>query len=156
MAAMLLVRDIMVTRLTVIPESATIREAAAILHRGRFSGAPVVKADGSLVGVLSEKDLFRAMFPTYGQFYLQEELIPKMDAAGMEEWLRDAGGKPIRELLKPPITTTPDAPLVQVGAIMIARGIHRLPVVEEGRLVGLISRRELYRALFERLFGFTR
>lgn len=156
MPTALLVRDVMSTKLATIPQSVTIREAAEMLHRGNFSGAPVVSPQGQLVGVISEKDLFSAMFPTYGQFYLQEELIPKMDAGGMEAWLRDAGAKPIAGLIKPPITTTPETPLVQVGAIMIARGIHRLPVVDGGKLVGIISRRELYRALFDHLFGFDR
>ena len=155
MHPVLLVSDIMVTRFTTIPDDATVREAAAILHRGGFSGAPVVDRSGRLAGVISEKDLFRALYPTYGEFYTQESLIPKMNPDGMEEWLRDAGGKPIRELVKPPITTTPETPLVQIGAIMLARNIHRLPVLEGDRLVGMISRRRLYRAIFNHLFGFT-
>lgn len=152
----LLVKDIMVKNLTTIPEDATIRQAAEILHRGEFSGAPVVDAKGNLVGVISEKDLFASLYPTYQEFYAQEAVLPCCNPEGMEEWLRDAGNKKIFEIIKKPITTTPDAPLVQVGATMMARGIHRLPVVRKEKLVGMISRRSLYRAIFNHLFGFKK
>lgn len=155
MPTVLLVNDIMATRFTTIPERATVREAAEILHRGGFSGAPVVDDQGGLVGVISEKDLFRALYPTYQEFYEQEALIPKVDPDGMEEWLKEAGSKRILDIVKKPITTTPETPLTQIGAIMLAKNIHRLPVLENGRLVGIISRRRLYRAIFNHLFGFT-
>ncbi|TSC76246.1 MAG: putative signal-transduction protein containing cAMP-binding and CBS domain [Parcubacteria group bacterium Gr01-1014_31] len=155
MHRVLTVRDVMITKFTAIPRDATIRQAAELMHRGGFSGAPVVDSHGKLTGVISEKDLFRALYPTYGEFYAQEALIPKMDPGGMEEWLRDEGAKPIAEFVKPAITTTPETPLVQIGAIMLARNIHRLPVLEDGRLVGMVSRRRLYQAIFNHLFGFT-
>lgn len=155
MRHVLLVKDTMITRFTTVPADATIRQAAEIMHRGGFSGAPVVDATGALVGVISEKDLFRALYPTYQEFYEQEALIPKVDPDGMEEWLKEAGSQPIADSIKTPITTTPDTPLVQIGAIMLARNIHRLPVLQDGTLVGMISRRSLYRAIFNRLFGFT-
>ncbi|MDD5110468.1 MAG: CBS domain-containing protein [Patescibacteria group bacterium] len=152
----LLVKDIMVKGLKTIPADATVREAAEILHRGEFSGAPVVDAKGNLVGVVSEKDLFGTLFPTYQEFYAQEAILPCCEPEGMETWLRESGNKKISEVVKKPITTTPDAPLVQIGATMMARGIHRLPVVQKGKLVGMISRRRLYRAIFKHLFGFKK
>lgn len=155
MPKILLVKDIMATKFVTIPARATVREAAEILHRGGFSGAPVVDEQGELVGVISEKDLFRALYPSYKEFYEQESLIPKVDPDGMEEWLKEAGSKSIQEVIKKPITTTPDSPLVQIGALMLARSIHRLPVVDNGKLVGVISRRRLYRAIFNHLFGFN-
>lgn len=152
---MLLVKDIMLTKFITLPLSASLREAAEILHRGGFSGAPVADEQGKLVGVISEKDIFRALYPTYGEFYEQEEAVPTMGPENLEAWLKDAGSKKIKDILiAEPITTTPDTPLVKIGAIMLARGIHRLPVLQNGKLVGMISRRRLYRAIFNHLFGF--
>lgn len=154
MKNIILVKDIMREDYTSIPQDATIREAAEILHQGGFSGAPVVDKEGKLIGIISEKDLFQALYPSYGEFYEQEETIPTMGLQELQHWLKDAGSKPIKEFIKKPITTTPDTALVKIGALMLAKGIHRLPVLENEKLVGIISRRRLYRAIFNHIFEF--
>lgn len=154
MPKFLRVKDIMVKDFATIPVSATIREAAAILHQGNFSGAPVIDAEGKLVGIVSEKDLFRALFPTYSEFYDEQALMSCLGPDGMENRLKEAGGKNVKDILKEPITATPETPAVQIGAVMLARGIHRLPVLKNGKLVGVVTRREIYRAIFDRIFKF--
>lgn len=146
----------MIKKFTTIPFDATIKEAAEILHIGGFSGAPVVDEKGNLRGVISEKDLFRALYPSYGEFYEQEEMIPTMGPEEMQNWLIDAGDKKINDIVKDPITTSPDTPLVQVGALMLAQGIHRLPVLKNEKLIGIITRRDIYSAIFNYLFGFKK
>ncbi len=113
----------------------------------------MVNKAGDLVGVVSEKDIFRALYPTYGEFYAFEE-IPAKSPDQMQEWLKEQGDKLIKDFMKEPITTTPETPLVKIAAIMMARNIHRLPVVENGKLLGMISRRVIYRAIFNTVFGF--
>lgn len=154
MKNILLVKDIMATELVSIPYDATIKEAAEILHKGRFSGGPVIDKAGNLVGVISEKDLFRALYPTYREIYQEEDLSILLDPQNLEDWLKDAGGKKIKDILQKPITTTPQTPLVKAAAVMLARGIHRLPVLDNGKLVGIISRRSIYRRIFNHIFGF--
>ena len=154
MDRILLVKDMMVKNFTAIPQDATIREAAEILQNGGFSGAPVVDGKNNLVGIISEKDLFQTLYPTYDEFYQEEALIPTMDSEAMQKWLKESGNKRIKDIIKKPISTTPETPLVKIGAIMLAQGIHRLPVLENGKLVGIITRRSLYRTIFRHLFGF--
>jgi CBS domain-containing protein len=156
MHKILKVKDIMRKKFTSIPYESSLKEAAQILHDGGFSGAPVTDKDGNLKGVISEKDLFRALYPSYGQFYEQEEMIPTMGADEMQNWLLDASDKKIKDIIKDPITTVPETPLVQVGALMLARGIHRLPVMENDKMVGIITRRDIYRAIFNFLFDFKK
>ena len=74
----------------------------------------------------------------------------------MQNWLLNASDKKIKNILKEPITTTPETPLVQVGALMLARGVHRLPVMENDKIVGIITRRGIYRAIFNYLFDFKK
>lgn len=156
MHKVLKVKDIMIKKFTSIPYEASLKEAAKILHEGAFSGAPVMDKDGNLKGIISEKDLFRALYPSYGEFYEQEELIPTMGPDEMQNWLLDASDKKIQDIVKEPITTSRETPLVQVGALMLARGIHRLPVMEGEKMVGIITRRDIYRAIFNYLFGFKK
>ncbi len=153
MPKLLLVQDAMVKNLVTVPDSATVRQTAEIMHQGRFSGLPVVNEAGALVGVISEKDIFRALYPSYGEFYALEE-IPAKSPEQMQDWLKEQGDKLIKDFMKEPITTTPETPLVKIGAVMMARNIHRLPVVDNGKLVGMISRRVIYRAIFNTVFGF--
>lgn len=149
----ILVKDVMVTKFKTISQEATIREASKILHRGGFSGAPVVNKKGAFVGIISEKDLFKALYPSYSEYY-EEEIIPSLGPEEMEKWLAESSNKQIKNLVKEPITTTPETPLVKIGALMLAKNIHRLPVLKNGKLVGVISRRLIYRSIFNHLFGF--
>ena len=62
------IRDVMSTDVVVIPVEATYEEATRILFEGQVSGAPVVDKEGRLVGVISDKDLYRVLFPWYKSF----------------------------------------------------------------------------------------
>jgi len=153
MLKVLLVKDYMEKKVVKIPLEATIFETMNILHEGGFSGAPVVDKKGKLVGVISEKDLFAALYPSYQEFYESGSLVPTLSPAELEAWLKSSGRKKIETLITgDPITTAPDEPLVKVGAVMIARNIHRLPVLKKGKLVGIITRHILYKTVFEYLF----
>lgn len=156
MHKLLKVKDIMVKKFISIPYESSLKEAAQILHEGGFAGAPVVDEGGNLKGVISEKDLFRALYPSYGEFYEQVEMIPTMDSDEMQNWLISASDKKIKDIIKEPITTTAETPLVQVGALMLAQGIHRLPVMDGGKMVGIITRRDIYSAIFNYLFEFEK
>ena len=79
-----------------------------------------------------------------------------MNSEEVQNWLLSASDKKIKDILKEPITTTPETPLVQVGALMLAQGIHRLPVMDGDKMVGIITRRDIYSAIFNYLFDFKK
>ncbi len=146
------VKDLMMTEFVTIAPGLPWEDAAALLHAHHAAGAPVVDANGKLIGILSEKDLFRGMFPSYRDWietphaYLSfEEFEP--DAA-------DLAGRTVADVMSTRvITATPETPVLQVGALMAASGIHHVPVLDGGEVVGLVNRGSIYRAILARSFG---
>lgn len=65
------VRDVMIASVVTVKPTATYEETARLLHARHVSGLPVVSESGKLVGVVSEKDLFRAMYPLYEEYILE-------------------------------------------------------------------------------------
>jgi CBS domain-containing protein len=136
------VSDLMsVEVLTTTPES-PLKEAAALLSQRRISGVPVVDESGAVVGVLSEADI---LVKTGGE-------LPR---GGLLGWLLEPdfdlkdkiGAKTVGEAMSAPaITITPGRLVHEAAALMIAESVNRLPVVEDGRLVGILTRADVVRA----------
>lgn len=149
----MLVKAIMTTHVVALHYTMSFLDAAKTFLAYHLSGAPVINEIGELVGVLSEKDLMRAMYPTYHElyehpymFFFDEEL---------EEAVESAKGKIVADIMsKRIITATPDTHILKVGGQMIATGVHRVPVInEEKKLVGMVARGDVYRALLQEKFS---
>lgn len=120
------VRDFMVTALVTLRPELPIRQAIDILLKHRISGAPVVDAAGSLVGMLSEKDCLRVF--ANAAFY-------NTDPGDVEDYM----ARDVR-------TIEPEADMFKAADIFLKNSFRRLPVVENGRLIGQISRRDVLNA----------
>ena len=143
------VKDIMIREVKTLHDSMTYEEAAAFLHKHHISGEPVVNDLGNLRGILSEKDLFKALHPDYQAYFSNPEIYLNYEL--QEEATEQVRRQPIVELMNArPLTINPETPIMKAGAIMLARSVHRLPVVEDGVLVGLVTRKNIYRRLFEK------
>jgi CBS domain-containing protein len=118
--------DIMARRLvTLSPEFSVIRAMRTLLEN-RCSGAPVLDADGRLCGIVSELDCMRIL--ASGQF-------------SQESHDEDARVKDV--MTAEVITIEPDVDLFGIAHRFLGNSIRRLPVVERGRLVGMVSRRDV-------------
>jgi tRNA nucleotidyltransferase (CCA-adding enzyme) len=117
------VRDLMSSPVHTVAPAATLRELAATLGAWRHTGAPVVE-EGRLVGVVSRRDVEAA------------------DAAG------DLDRPVASRMRRRVVTTTPDAPLDDALALMQAEDVGRLPVLDAGRLAGIVTRSDVLRALY--------
>lgn len=143
------VRDVMEVDVVTVPEDATYQDVAILLHDEQVSGVPVVDRDGNMVGAVSEKDLFRVMFPFYKSYYESPESYTDLEAR--EHKVDEIRNHPVSSFMTRDISVVePDAPIMRAGAIMLARQIHRLPVVESGRLVGIITRSNIYREILKK------
>lgn len=137
------VRDVMKTEVVTVSPDMTYREAARVLAERHFSGVPVMDKQGKLVGMLSEKNLFRALYPRYQDYLADPGLF--LDQEAQENRVEEIREKPISEFMyREVVTIPPDAPIMRAGAIMLARNFNRLPVVENGELVGIVSRRDVF------------
>lgn len=121
------IRDYMASELITLTPDTEILRAARLLVDSNIGGAPVVDAGGRLAGILTERDLMRVVLN-----------------AG---YYADYGGRVADYMTTAVETISPDESVVAVAKRFLAQRYHRYPVVENGRLVGQISRRDLLRAL---------
>ena len=147
------VRDVMQMDVKTIPHEATYEQAAKFLNEHQLSGALVVDPSGKLVGVLSEKDLFRVLYPFYSSYYESPELYQDLESREMK--MDEIRNHPVKKFMSTKLVTIdPEAPILRAGAIMLAQHVHRLPVLENGNLVGIIYREHIYRAILNQHFSF--
>ena len=136
--------------ISVLPGT-TVADAARIMLSNRVTGLPVLDEKGALVGIVSEGDLLRrAEIGTDGKQagWLRALLMPASVASDyVTTHARHVSGV----MTHNPVFVTPDTPLDEVAQLMIRKHIKRLPVLDAGQLVGMISRSDLLRLLARKL-----
>lgn len=145
------VAEIMTSPVIGIAPSASIAEAVQLMLRSHVSGLPVVDEDKKLVGVLTEGDFLRRS--ELGTTRKRPRWIEVLTASGKEadEYIH-AHGRKVDEVMSPdPVTISPDASLAELVELMTARRIKRVPVVDGGRMVGIVARSDLMRAVLRTL-----
>jgi CBS domain-containing protein len=142
----------MSTALLTVERSTPVREVIRLLIEHRVSGVPVVQ-DGAVVGIISEGDLIlreRAYRQRGGMAFLAQQLFADHEKLALE--YRKAHGLVAEDVMtEPVITVLPGTPVEEIAHLMAERQIKRVPVVEDGHLVGIVSRGDVLRAAYERL-----
>jgi CBS-domain-containing membrane protein len=138
------VKDVMTRSVIVVRPETTLKLVARLLIDHRVSGVPVVDAHDAVLGVVSESD-----------FVQKEQARPDRPTRLLEAILRPRGAARAAKaaaitageaMTTPAIVVGPTATIAQAAAQLARHRIGRLPVVEDGRLVGLVSRADLLRA----------
>ena len=140
-------QDIMTRDVATVRPETSVREIAALMVEKHISGVPVVSDDGEIVGMVSEADLLhRAEVGTERRHKWWFRIFADSDAAARE--YAKAHGFSARDVMsRYVISVRDDADLRDVADILDSHRIKRVPVLRDGRLVGIISRRDLVRAL---------
>lgn len=121
---------VMRTKILTLSPATPIREAAGMLHAGGQESAPVVDESGALVGILTQKDCFR----------------PAVQASYYQQWRGSVG-----EHMRSPVRTIDaDADIVTAAEMFIAESYRSLPVLDSGKLVGVLHRADVLGALLQR------
>lgn len=128
--AMLTARDIMTRRPVSVGADATITDAITVLLRKDISGVPVVDTAGALVGILSERDCLRVI--AVGEY-----------TAASHDKLRS-----VAEFMSPATyTASPEVGIYSLADFFLTHHERRLPVVAGGKLVGIVSRRDVLKGI---------
>jgi CBS domain-containing protein len=181
------IREIMATDVVTVPPELPVAELSSLLDRAGITGAPVVDAEGSLVGVVTVRDVmrlvrevlevpeaarwgigvplpegweagnvapdipadteFHAYFVTPGGGFVDvRDRIRQLPTTALE-------GYRVKDIMtRDPVTVPPRTGLDTLARLLVDQGIHRALVVEEGRLVGIVSATDLLRAVAEGRF----
>jgi CBS domain-containing protein len=139
--------DVMTWGTITVEPDASVTRAVRLMLQNKISGLPVVDANGQLVGMVTEGDFLRRgelgttrQRPRWLEFLLGPGKLAT-------EYVQTSGQKVAQVMTPEPKTITPETPLDEVVRLMERHRIKRLPVVQDGKLVGIVSRANLLHAL---------
>jgi len=136
------VGDLMNTSVMTVDPDAPLKNVARILTEFGISGLPVVDEGGAVVGVVSKTDiLFKEVGAEGRGGRLLEALSPSRRSGRRKAKAETAG----EAMTSPAITTSCDASVADAARLMLTRAVNRLPVTDDGRLVGIVTRADLVR-----------
>jgi len=141
----LYVRDVMSRQVCTIAEDDLFKGIIDTLVTNGISGAPVVNSKGDLVGILSEKDLLRRLFPDELEFYQNIECyLTNYGLIAAES--KKVFGLTAKDMMRTKVfTIDPDKHIMVAVSIMCANKIRRLPVLVDHKLAGIVSTKDVYR-----------
>lgn len=139
--------DVMTRNVVAVGPDDTVAHAVELMLERHISGLPVIGAEGALTGIVTEGDLLRRS-ETGTQKRRARWLEFLLGPGRMAAEYAHASGRKVNEVMTPDVVAiAEDTPLDEVVRIMEKRQIKRLPVLRDGRLVGIVSRANLIRAL---------
>jgi CBS domain-containing protein len=151
--AVLTAGDLMTRDVAVVNLEASLTAAVKLLAQRHISGMPVVDNDGNVVGMITEGDLIR-----WHEGYTERQARwLDMLAEGTElasEFLKgiQQQHRKVKSVMSPGVTiATEDMPARDVAHLMHTKGIKRVPVMRDGKLIGILARSDLVRALAQKL-----
>lgn len=139
--------DVMTTNVATVSPEMTVRQVADILLARRISAVPVVDQGGELLGIVSEGDLMRrteADTERRRSWWLELLTSDEMSAA---EFVRLHSDKVTDVMTSKVVTADPDSSLAEIAGLLERNGIKRVPIVKDGKVVGIVSRANLLQAV---------
>jgi len=144
--------DIMTPDPVTLSPDTDIRSAVALLIDRKINGAPVVDASGKLVGVLCQSDLVaqqkQVTMPSL--FSMLDGFIALSNREDFEREIQKiAASKVSQAMTANPKAVTPQTPIDEIATVMVNEKLYTLPVVEGGKLVGVVGKEDILRTLLE-------
>jgi len=136
---MILARDIMSDHVVVIYDDMLVKQVAHLLLRDRFSAFPVVNKGVGLTGIITMTDLF----------HIISDALRNRDLLEFRKQISAAKDKKVSEFMsRSVVTINPETTLDEIMHMTLEQGIHTFPVLEEGKLIGIVSRHDILNAVF--------
>lgn len=153
----MLAKEIMTTELIKVSPEATLHEAAVLMTRHNISGLPVVEDDMVLVGIISESDIIedRSIFSGLDHWISIESFLKRnLDNNLKKESVSDEGpeqdflSNPVKDYMSTRlITAGPDSTVEEVARLLVRNRVNRIPIVEDNKIVGIITRGDVLKAI---------
>ena len=139
--------DVMTTNVVTVGPETSVQQVAHILLARHISAVPVVSQNGELLGIVSEGDLMRRTeTATVRRRSWWLELLTS-DETSAAEFVRSHSGKVTDVMTRKVVTADPDSSLAEIATLLERNGIKRVPIVKDGKVVGIVSRANLLQAL---------
>ena len=141
--------DIMTKNVHTIGPDETLKECARRLRERHVNGLVVVE-EGSVAGIITKADIFKAILPGYADIMEDERHIASFEYIE-ERALKLYDLKVSALMSKPPVTIESDMPMVKAGSLMILKRVKQLPVMDNGRLAGIVTLTDIINAIWEKI-----
>jgi CBS-domain-containing membrane protein len=147
---MLTVKNIMTRDLiTVSPDTEIVHAAKLLLEKG-INGIPVVDKKGELVGIICQSDLIaqQKRLPIPSVFTLLDGFIPLTSTKHFEKAVQKIAATTVADAMTPnPVTVRTETSIEELASLMVDKNFHTLPVVDEGKLVGVVGKEDVLKTL---------
>jgi len=131
-----------------IPDTSTVREAAAVFVKHHVGLLPIVDQNNRLAGVVGLRDLLSLVLPDFVNFVVDVDFVHDFGAVETTRPSAAVLDQSIKLLMKPPITVNEDSGLLRAYALMLQHNLHDVPVLsKDGKLVGMASRVDIGTAI---------
>lgn len=140
------VSEIMTTGVKTATADTSVKEIANTMCFNKISGLPIVDENNVIIGIVSEKDILRKMFPDMATIAAEG----RPDFEDMEKDYSQALSLNASDIMTTTVSTvTPDMPIMKAASMMCINKIRRIPVAENDKIVGIISIGDVHKAIFQ-------
>jgi CBS domain-containing protein len=142
----MIVSEIMTTSVKTARADTAIKDIANTMCFNKISGLPIVDENDKIIGIVSEKDLLRRMFPDMAT--IAAEGRPNFEE--MEKGYADTLQLIASDIMTKTVSSvTPDMPIMKAASLMCINKIRRIPVTENDKIVGIVSIGDVHKAIFQ-------
>jgi CBS-domain-containing membrane protein len=143
-------QDIMTRSVITVSPDTDITQATRILLENRINGLPVVDAEKRLVGIVCQSDMIaqQKRIPLPSLFTLLDGYISLTSAKQFEKEVQKIAATRVEQAMTPnPVTVGLGTSVEDIASLMVEKKLHTLPVVDKGKLVGVIGKEDMLRTL---------
>lgn len=141
------IHDVMSAGVVTAISTEAVREVVVKMLSRHCGAIPIIGESRDLLGIVTLRDVMLPMYPNYGDYI--HDAVHSRDFLEMEERYPEVLGKKAEEIMvRNPLTVSPETPILEAASYMGLKNFRRLPVVDHGKLVGMVSIGDIHRGLF--------
>lgn len=139
--------DVMTTGVLTATPTETVRSVVVKMINRHCGAIPVVEGANRLVGMVTLRDVLLPLYPNYGDYI--HDNVHSRDFIEMEDGYAEVLGRKVEEIMtRNPLTVPPTMPVLEAASYMGLKNFRRIPVVDKGTLLGMVSIGDVNRGLF--------